>query len=275
MGHEPGPPAATTRVVAVHGSANASDVVAVESPLQVMLDETPFAVIMRTPGDDEALVAGFLLAEGVVSRPDDIVRIDPRRTSSGRDVVAVTLRPGVVSPASAERRRVEVNAACGMCGRVRVESIEIDRAPLVPAWHVDASMVASLPLRLRAEQRVFDQTGGLHAAGLFSIEGALLASAEDVGRHNAVDKVTGRMLLADRLPLGEAMLVVSGRTAYEIVQKAFLAGVPLVAAVSAPSSLAVDLANEAGITLAGFVRDGQFNVYAHPQRIQTDVGRRL
>jgi FdhD protein len=244
-----------------------TDTVAVEAPLQVVVDGEPVAVIMRTPGDDTALVAGFLAAEGCIRGPRDLVEIVPGRDAAGRDLVAVALGPGAVRVAPDEKRRVDVNAACGMCGRVRVESIEIERSPLTAEWTVPAALVAGLPARLRAEQRVFERTGGLHAAGLFTRAGERLASAEDVGRHNAVDKVVGRLLLADRLPLSESLLVVSGRLAYEIVQKALLAGIPLVAAVSAPSSLAVDLAQAAGITLVGFVRGNTFNVYAHGERI--------
>jgi FdhD protein len=244
------------------------DRLAVESPLQVVLGDEPFAVIMRTPGDDEALVAGFLHAEGIVSAWSEVERIEAgQMNAEGRDVAVVRLAPGVSTPVRGERRQVDVNAACGMCGRVRVESIAIDRPPLTASWRVEGSLIASLPVRLRAEQRGFDETGGLHAAGVFDRHGALLAIAEDVGRHNAVDKVVGRLLMEDRLPLADGILAVSGRLAYEIVQKAFLAGIPIVAAVSAPSSLAVDLAEQAGITLAAFVRGTQFNVYAHGERI--------
>ncbi len=177
-------------------------------------------------------------------------------------------RPVQLEPGS--RRRVDVNAACGLCGRISVDSIDIDRSPLEARWSVASRTIAALPERLRQSQHVFGDTGGLHAAGLFDRRGALIAAAEDVGRHNAVDKVVGRQLRAGGLPLEDAMLVVSGRLAFEIVQKALLAGVPLVAAVSAPSSLAVDLAEAAGITLVGFVREGGFNVYAHPGRIGSD-----
>jgi FdhD protein len=244
------------------------DHVAVESPLQVLLDEEPFAVVMRTPGDDEALVMGFLHAEGVIASRADVVEIRAARNAEGGAAIAVRVGPQARRSPADERRRVDVNAACGMCGRVRVESLSIDRPPLAVDWTVDAALVASLPSRLRARQPAFDETGGLHAAGLFDLGGALVAAAEDVGRHNAVDKVVGRMLLDDALPAGRTLLAVSGRLAYEIVQKAFLAGIPLLAAVSAPSSLAVELAEQAGITLAGFVRDGQFNVYAHGARIR-------
>jgi FdhD protein len=266
-----------TRRVAVHriganepaiaGRDNTFDRVAVEAPLQVLVNGEPFAVIMRTPGDDRDLAAGFLHAEGCIAAADDIIDIASSWDASSREVVAVTLGPSAAGPASQERRRVDVNAACGMCGRVRVESIEIDRPPLAAHWTVPTEFVSALPARLRAEQRVFDETGGLHAAGIFARSGEQLALAEDVGRHNAVDKVVGRLLMDGRLPLSDAILVVSGRLAYEIVQKAFLAGIPFVTAVSAPSSLAVDLAVAAGITLAGFVRGGGFNVSAHGERI--------
>jgi FdhD protein len=255
-------PCTVRQVDAAGRVVESGDRLAVESPLQVIVNGEPFAVIMRTPGDDEDLVAGFLLAEGVLSDapPGSFER---SRNTSGRDVLAVNLgaAPGVA------RRRVDVNAACGMCGRVSVESIDVDRAPLDARWSVPAAIVAELPARLRAAQPVFDDTGGLHAAGVFDLSGSLVASAEDVGRHNAVDKVVGRLLRAGRLPLEASILAVSGRLAFEIVQKALLAGVPLVAAVSAPSSLAVDLAQAAGITLVGFARNGAFNVYTHGGRI--------
>jgi FdhD protein len=243
------------------------DQVAVESPLQVLLDGEPFAVIMRTPGDDEALVLGFLHAESVIATKADAPVVRAASSAEGGDAIDVQLGPLARRPGD-ERRHVDVNAACGMCGRVRVESITIDREPLVAGWTVDPALLASLPQRLRAAQHAFDETGGLHAAGVFDLQGALVAAAEDVGRHNAVDKVVGHLLKRGDLPASRLLLAVSGRLAFEIVQKAWLAGIPLVAAVSAPSSLAVELAEQAGLTLAGFVRGAQFNVYAHGERIQ-------
>jgi FdhD protein len=262
------------RVTTTRGADQAplDDRVAVEAPLQVVLDDEPFAVIMRTPGDDEALVMGFLHAESVIASRADVIDIRAARSLEGGDSVVVRVGPQARRSPADERRRVDVNAACGMCGRVRVESLSLDRAPLVVDWTVDAALVASLPLRLRAQQPAFDETGGLHAAGLFDREGALVCAAEDVGRHNAVDKVVGRLLLDAALPASGTLLVVSGRLAYEIVQKAFLAGIPLIAAVSAPSSLAVELAEQAGITLAGFVRGEEFNVYAHCERVVVGNG---
>jgi FdhD protein len=162
---------------------------------------------------------------------------------------------------------VALNSSCGLCGRRNLESLEMDAPPLPVEWQVEADLLASLPTRLRRAQPTFDATGGLHASGLFRLDGGLDASAEDVGRHNAVDKLVGRMLRAGRLPLRQRMLCVSGRSSFEIVQKAFRAGIPLIASVSAPSSLSVELAERTGLTLLGFVRDGGFNVYGHWTRI--------
>jgi FdhD protein len=167
----------------------------------------------------------------------------------------------------AERRNILTSSSCGLCGRVTIDSLRMQVPPIESRSVVAAATVTSLPFRLRERQKVFDETGGLHAAGLFTVEGHCDASAEDVGRHNAVDKVVGTMLLDDRLPLADRILMVSGRTSFEILQKAWMAGIPTVCAVSAPSSLAIELAQEAGITLLGFVRDGGFNLYTHPERI--------
>jgi FdhD protein len=253
--------------VAADGFASVTDQVARESPLEVRLHGEPFAVIMRTPGSDRELTAGFLFSESIVARPSDIAGID---VTSGSDVVQVTLagdRAAAVPAILGGRRQVAMNSSCGMCGRRTLASLDVRRAPAVARWRVSADVVGALPALLRAAQPIFADTGGLHAAALFSRDGRIEASAEDVGRHNAVDKLIGRMLLADRLPLAEMLIVVSGRSSFEIVQKAVLAGIPLIAAVSAPSSLAVDLARGAGLTLVGFVRDGRFNIYAHEARV--------
>jgi FdhD protein len=170
--------------------------------------------------------------------------------------------------ALAGRRRVAMSSACGLCGRVTLDSLRREGAPVPIRWSIPAAILHALPSSLRATQRGFDQTGGVHAAGLFERDGALVTSAEDVGRHNAVDKVVGRMLRDGRLPLEDILLAVSGRVSFEIVQKALIAGIPLVAAVSAPSSLAIECAEIGGLTLAAFVRDGRFNVYTHPERIE-------
>jgi FdhD protein len=262
-------------VVRVRGAARTvqADRAAAEEPLQVRLHDQPFAVIMRTPGADRELAAGFLLAEGVIAGADDLGTI-AHCTDPGADhrenIVNVTLANGpaaAIDGLLAARRQVTTSASCGMCGRRTIESLATHAAPIRAAWTVPASTIAALPGRLRERQAVFDETGGLHAAGLFARDGSLVDVAEDVGRHNAVDKIVGRMLMRDALPLSEYLLCVSGRTSFEIVQKALLAGIPIVAAVSAPSSLAIDLAQEYGVTLIGFIRGDGFNIYAHADRI--------
>jgi FdhD protein len=245
----------------------ASDRVAEEAPLEVRLDGHPFAVIMRTPGADVDLVAGFLFTEGVIRSAADLQRIEAPDTTNIADVVLSSDRAAILPDLLGSRRNITQNSSCGLCGRRTLESLEIDRPPLEIAWRLDPNVIGRLPAALREAQHAFAETGGLHAAGLFDIEGTPHLSAEDVGRHNAVDKLLGRMLRDGRLPLSRSVLFVSGRSSFEIVQKAFLGGIPLVAAVSAPSSLAIDLAQRTGVTLLGFVRDGRFNVYAHPGRI--------
>ena len=273
----------SVEVVRVRGGTRAADVdrAAAEEPLEIRLHDRPFAVIMRTPGADRELAAGFLLAERVIRTADDLGTIahctdraeGPVRESGTREnVVNVTLANGsreAVERMLADRRQVTTSSSCGLCGRQTIESLATDVPPVQSTWTVSASLVSTLPERLRARQAVFDDTGGLHAAGLFARDGALVDVAEDVGRHNAVDKIIGRMLMRDALPLADHLLFVSGRTSFEIVQKAIVAGIPLVAAVSAPSSLAIDLARQFGVTLAGFVRGDGFNIYAHPERIES------
>jgi FdhD protein len=257
------------------GGAEARDErVAVEEPMEVRVNGAPFAVIMRTPGADRDLAAGFLLAEDVVRSGADIGLIEycVDADEEGRDnVLNVTVTGEAVARLDdrlANRRQVMMTASCGLCGRRTIDSLRARVASVDGPWTVPAAVVSSMPATLRAAQRVFEATGGLHAAGLFDLEGRLLLMAEDVGRHNAVDKITGRMLVEGRLPLSRCMLQVSGRTSFELVQKALLAGIPLIAAVSAPSSLAIDLAREAGISLCGFVRGGSFNVYAGEERVR-------
>jgi FdhD protein len=279
------------------GRADATDRVAAEEPLEIRLHGRPFAVLMRTPGADRELAAGFLFAERVLKTANDLGTIEyctiPKEQSqstqssqnqngvfafSARSAVAsmnvVNVRlanrsADAVARLLADRRQVTGTSSCGLCGRVTIESLKTDVAAVRATWTVSAALLASLPNRLRAHQTVFDETGGLHAAGLFTPEGELADLAEDVGRHNAVDKIVGRALMGDALPLSDHILCVSGRSSYEIVQKAVLAGIPIVAAVSAPSSLAIDLAREFGVTLVGFVRAAGFNIYSHPSRIET------
>ena len=242
------------RVVA-EGPSEFQDLVAIEEPLEVRVNGAPFAVMMRTPGDDRDLAAGFLLAEDVVRSGDELGTVehcaDADAEGRGNTVNVHVLGDAAarLEDRLAERRQVTMTAACGLCGRRTIESLRGRVAAVGGKWRVSSVVIRGLTHTLRQAQNAFQATGGLHAAGLFSLEGSLTAIAEDVGRHNAVDKIIGRHLLADALPLDRSMLVVSGRTSYELVQKALLAGIPLIAAVSAPSSLAIDLACEAGITL--------------------------
>jgi FdhD protein len=265
-------------IVRVRGSerTTSSDVTAAEVPLELRLDGRPFAVIMRTPGADRALVAGFLLAERLIRTVDDLAAIEQCADPLGDagaprgNIISVTLDAAAAARAAsllAHRREVMATGACGVCGRATLESLATDLAPLHSAASMPAAILASLPARLRERQPLFESTGGLHAAGIFDLRGELRGVAEDVGRHNAVDKVIGAFLLRDELPLSSCVLCVSGRTSYEIVQKAWCASIPIVASVSAPSSLAVSMADEAGITLAGFVRDEGLNIYTGASRI--------
>jgi FdhD protein len=255
------------------GRDSGTDAVATEEPLEVRLHGKPFAVIMRTPGADRELAAGFLLSEGVLRSSADIGAIEHCRHPHHPDahnIVDVYFLGGAAASVERhleERRNVLTNSSCGLCGRVTIDSLRLQAAPLSIDWAMTREVAASLPDRLRERQIVFEETGGLHGAAAFALDGTCVASAEDVGRHNAVDKVIGAMLLADKVPLERHALAVSGRASFEIVQKAWLAGIGLVCAVSAPSSLAIELAEEAGITLLGFVRDEGFNLYTHPDRI--------
>lgn len=231
------------------------------------------AVTMRTPGHDFELVAGFLVTEGVLASPRDLAELTYCR--SGTDpqlynVVEARLRPGAAVDLARLSRNVFTSSSCGVCGKASLEALEMDGCAPLPdtgALRLPAEVVAGLPDLLRGGQRDFDRTGGVHAAALASGDGALEAVHEDVGRHNAVDKVVGEAFLAGRLPLADRALVVSGRASFEILQKAVSAGIPAVVAVGAPSSLAVDVARRFHLTLAGFVRGGGFNVYAGEERI--------
>lgn len=251
--------------------ADARDRIAVEAALEVRLNGHPFAVIMRTPGKDVELVAGFLFSEGVVRSRADVARIDGPDTEGTLNVVLSRSRAEILPDLLGTRRNVVQNASCGLCGRRTLESLERSEPPLAAEWQLDVNIVESFPAALQDAQHAFAETGGLHAAGLFDLEGGLRLSAEDVGRHNAVDKLLGHALMTEQLPLARSALFVSGRSSFEIVQKAFLGRIPLVAAVSAPSSLAVDLAHRTGITLIGFLRGDRFNVYTHPARIVAEA----
>jgi FdhD protein len=255
-----------------------ADLLAVEEPLGIQVDGQALTMTMRTPGDDLELAAGFLVGEAVVRSPGDIAGITlcdgttcgHTSHSAGElgNIADVSLAPGVMVTESA-RRNFMTTSACGVCGKTSIDDICV--LPAVPLssdqTRFSPAVLASLPDRLRAAQKVFSATGGLHAAGLFTAEGDLIAVREDVGRHNAVDKIVGWALLNGRLPLAGCALLVSGRASFELVQKAVLAGIPLLAAVSAPSSLAADLAEEAGLTLVGFLRGPSMNVYTGTHRL--------
>lgn len=250
------------------------DVAAAEEPLEIRLHGSTFIVTMRTPGADRELAAGFLLSERIIAGADDLgairhcTDVDAGAEGNVLDVTLAGAARDRADAALATRRPVTTTSACGVCGRRSIDDL-ISGLPRIDAdWPMSAAAVAALPGCLRAAQTVFDETGGLHAAGLFDRRGVLVAVAEDVGRHNAVDKVIGSQLLVDRFPLGDRALFVSGRTSFEIVQKAAAAGIPIVAAVSAPSSLAIDLARAANVTLLGFVRGDTFNIYTGDHRIR-------
>jgi len=248
------------------------DTLVTEEPLEMRLNGTSLAVTMRTPGHDFELAAGFLVAEGVVTSAADIRTIrhctdEPGVTAD--NIVEVTLAPGVPIPEETLTRHTVTTSACGLCGKASLDAVRATTRFDVAADPVrlEPDVVLSLPDRLRESQRVFDRTGGLHAAGLFTADGTPVRVREDVGRHNAVDKLIGWALQRGRLPLTGHVLVVSGRASFELVQKAVMAGIPAMAAVSAPSTLAVDLADEAGLTLAGFVRGTSMNVYSGGHRL--------
>lgn len=264
------------RVVRVGGARQAPrpDMLVVEEPLEIRLGGRPLSVTMRTPGDDFDLVAGFLTTEGVVAGAGELatMRYCAGATAEGRNtynVIDVTLADGAPAPAATLERNFYTTSSCGVCGKASIEAVRtVSRWPVAgDPVRVSPDVLAGLPDTLRAAQQVFDKTGGLHAAGLFSPTGELRCIREDVGRHNAVDKVVGWAARAGALPLRGQVLLVSGRASFELVQKALMAGIPALAAVSAPSTLAVDLAEQAGLTLVGFLRGETMNVYAGSERV--------
>ena len=268
------------RVTRVRPSADRServDTLAVEEPLEIRYGAEVLNVTMRTPGDDVDLVGGWLVAEGVVHTATDLTSASfcPGLDDGGHqtyNVVEVRLAEGI----EPRRRSTElITSACGVCGASSLAAVSVDSPYDLAAddVRIEQEVLASLPDRLRAAQRVFDRTGGLHAAGIFTPDGDLLCAREDVGRHNAVDKVVGWALREGLLPLRGHVLQVSGRASFELVQKATMAGVPVLSAVSAPSSLAVHLAEERSLTLAGFVRGGGFNLYSQPGRVPAPAPR--
>jgi FdhD protein len=255
-----------------YGSAgqapSVEDWLASESPLEIRIGNTPATVLMRTPGHDGELVRGFLYNEGVVSSIEDILEVSathPSPEEVGGSFVDVRL-----SPSRIERgldRSFYSNASCGVCGKKSLASLEVKGAIAQSRIRIRREILEVLPERLRNAQTTFAKTGGVHASGLFTTDGQLLVLREDVGRHNALDKIVGWALMEGKLPLSNFVLLVSGRVSYEIVQKAVVAGIPFIAAVGAPSSLAVELAENFHLTLVGFLRPGSLNVYSHPERV--------
>lgn len=245
----------------------ATDVLAIEEPLEIRLAGRALSVTMRTPGHDDELAAGFLLSEGLIRRTSDLMAITPCPHASGANVIDVTPAPELSIDFAQLTRHVFASSSCGLCGKATIDSIRQRFAPVDSTLTVTAAQLLALPALLRQAQETFSRTGGLHAAALFDSSGKLLVLREDIGRHNAVDKVLGHAFLR-QIELHSHILMVSGRSSFEIMQKALAARVPIVAAISAPSSLAVQFAEEAGQTLVGFLRDDRFNVYSHPQRVR-------
>jgi FdhD protein len=270
-------PQSTTRVrvtaVEDGGARRRPDRLATEEPMEIRIQEPgaeqrSVAVTMRTPGHDFELAAGFLFTEGILEGPDDVRQVRycavPREEQHYNVVTVDVTRP---LPGFQPQRNFYATSSCGVCGKASLDLVDVRCAPVAEGPVVAPAVLRGLPDALRASQRVFERTGGLHAAALFTAAGELVASREDVGRHNALDKLIGSAVLAGEVPLADRILLVSGRSSFEIVQKAAVAGVALIAAVSAPSSLAVDAAQRFGITLVGFLREGRFNVYTRPERI--------
>ena len=241
------------------------DLLAVEEPLEIRLGDKSVSITMRTPGHDTELAAGFFFTEGILHGAQELEGIDAAKNS-----VAVKLKPEVEIDLDRLERHFYTTSSCGVCGKASIEALRVQGCPVIAAnWPVvNSSVIHDLPEILRRDQSIFDRTGGLHAAALFDGAGNLLMVREDVGRHNAVDKVIGAQMLAGRTPLHDKLLLVSGRASFELVQKALMAGLPILAAVGAPSSLAAETAHRFNLTLLGFVRDGRFNIYSGASRIR-------
>lgn len=260
------------------------DSIAVEEPLELQLCSRTatdsaaksISITMRTPGDDIDLALGFLVSEAIIQHPDAVMsavhcgEIDP--DSGSQNTIRIELAPDVPIDLDRLQRHFYTTSSCGVCGKASIEALRVSGcSPVDSTFTVPRAVLLGLPEKLRENQQVFDKTGGLHAAAAFDSQGGIVVAREDVGRHNAVDKVIGSLLRDGRLPAGELGLLVSGRASFELMQKALVAGMPMLAAVSAPSSLAIKLAREFGVTLVGFLRDPNFNIYAGGERISEDV----
>ena len=244
------------------------DYLAVEEPLEIRIADAPISVTMRTPGHDLELAVGFLLTEGLIAQRSELKNLSEIHGVEGANSVSLELVSGESASIEGLKRNFYAASSCGICGKASIDAVRIRGIkPPNPDFRVTGDFLCSLPERLRESQAVFGRTGGLHAAALFTSSGELLVLREDIGRHNAVDKVAGWALMQDRIPLSECVLMVSGRGGFEIVQKALVAGIPILASVSAPSSLAVQMARELGMTLVGFLRGRRFVIYSGEQRI--------
>jgi FdhD protein len=260
----------TTLTLRAGSAERRRDDVVREEPLEIRVQGESLAVVMRTPGRDKELTAGFLLSEGVIRGPKDIAlmtRCEEGPRGSEENVLNVLLAKGVAFDPQRLLRHVITSSGCGICGRSSLEALRSLVPPVQSKLRVSRKLLWSLPGLLKASQKSFKKTGGLHASALFDPQGEMLVLREDVGRHNALDKVIGFGLLKGLLPMDESILLLSGRVSFELMQKALSAGIPLVAAIGAPSSLAVDLAKKNGQTLVGFLREGQMNVYSHPKAV--------
>jgi len=252
------------------------DWLATEEPLEIRVqgpgqEVVNIAVTMRTPGYDRELAVGFLYTEGLIRARDEVVAVEAdEQRRDGRPCNIATVQLSHAFDPAPLKRNFYATSSCGICGKASLEQIAVHCPPVTAGPVVARAVLEDLPATLRHAQQIFDQTGGLHASGLFDIGGQLLSLREDVGRHNAVDKLIGQMVLAEQTPLTEHILLVSGRTSFEIMQKTAMAGIPIICAVSAPSSLAVEVARRFRMTLVGFLRDHNFNVYTHPERIALD-----
>jgi FdhD protein len=270
---------AVTRIGPLHDSRTDSDAVAVEEPLEIRLGvaehgglrHQAVSITMRTPGDDFELAAGFLFTEGILQSPGQVAMIEHcGRDSSPTNIIRVDLKPGITVDLKRLERNFYTTSSCGVCGKGSLEALSTGarRVSSADTFKVPIGVIDAMPATLREAQQTFASTGGLHAAGLFTTSGELLGLREDVGRHNAVDKLIGARFLADALPANDAILFLSGRASFELLQKAVMAGIPMVCAVGAPSSLAIAAARDFGVTLLGFVRDRRCNVYSGAERLE-------
>ena len=262
------------------GSKVTPDLMAVEEPLEIRIGYGPLgsriqkslSVTMRTPGHDYELAIGFLFTEGIIDSFDQVESIkyceDVGKQEEKENVVRVELKPNVNLELEKLQRNFYTTSSCGVCGKSSIEAVQVSCNKISDSIKVDKSIIHGLPEKLRTAQQIFEHTGGLHAVGLFDIKGKLLLAREDVGRHNAMDKIIGACLFKKEIPLSSSVMMVSGRASFELVQKALRAGVPIMAAVGAPSSLAVSLAKDIGMTLMGFVRDSTFNIYSLEERVR-------